>query len=392
MSQYSHYQQKRRPYLIYVIVLLIAAFLVYKLSGIFMGEPEKPAPPAPEVTVKEVQSHDIPLTFEYAGRTAGSREVEIRARVSGILQKRAYVEGQWVKQGTVLFKIDPAPFQAALAQAQARLTQTQSDWNRAVKLLKEKALSQREYDEARSAYEQAKAEVKTARINLDYTTVTAPINGVTSKEGLSEGSLVVADTSLLTRLTQLNPIYVEFSIPDAEAISQRQWIASGAVSLPEDKKLIAELHLGDGSVFSQTGKVDFTDSLIDPDTGTVATRAVVPNADKVLLPGQFVRVVIKGMTRVHAIEVPDQAIMQGPQGTFVYVVDADGKAKVKPVALDGLDGENRILQEGLQAGDKVIVEGMIKAKPGMPVRIAPPEEAGENPGAAPENSAGRKKG
>lgn len=388
----SRYQQKRPPYLIYSVVLLLAVLLVYKVWGSFSASQDKPAPPTPEVTIKEVQPQNIPLTFEYAGRTAGSREVEIRARVSGILQKRAYVEGQWVKRGTVLFKIDPAPFQATLAQAQARLTQTRSERNRAVRLLKEKALSQREYDEARSAYEQAEAEAKTARINLDYTTVTAPINGVTSKEGLSEGSLVVADNSLLTRLTQLNPIYVEFSIPDAEAISQRQWIASGAVTLPEDKKLTAEIHLGDGSVFGQKGTVDFTDSIIDPNTGTVATRAVVPNADKVILPGQFVRVVIRGMTRANAISLPDQAIMQGPQGTFVYAVGEDGKAKVKPVTLGGLNGESRIIQEGLQAGDKVIVEGMIKVKPDMPVKIAPPKEKGADDKAAPQNSAEQKKG
>lgn len=367
-----------------VVVVLYAAYWAY---GAFVhsggGQPQMPAF---AVSVQEAAPADIPLTFEYAGRAVGSREVEIRARVSGILQKRSYVEGAWVKEGDELFKIDPAPFQAALAQAQARYNQAERDWQRVSALFKEKAVSTREYDEARSAHDQAQAALKTAQIDLGYTTVTAPISGVTSKEGLSEGSLVTADSSLLTRLTQLDPMYVEFAYPDTEILNLRQQISQNVITLPDDQKLRAEIHFGDGSVYKQEGVIDFTDSIIDTQTGTVRARATVPNPDGNIYPGQFVRVVVKGFTRRSAITVPDKSVMQGPQGPFVFTVDAEGKAAITPITLGRLVDDRRIAESGLKAGDKVIVEGMIKTRPGSPVTIAPPSAAqAEEP--APQESA-----
>lgn len=348
--------------------------LAFALSAC-KDDKEKPAPPPPEVVVEQVAPKDIPLTFEYAGRIAGSREVEIRPRVSGIILKRHYLEGEKVKKGQLLFTIDPAPFEAALSKAEATRKETERDFSRAESLHKESAISGRDYDIAKSAYEQAEADAKTAKINLGYTTVTTPITGTTSKEVFSEGSLVTADTSLLTTVSQLDPLYVNFAVPDAEAMEQREMIASGKLQLPKSKKLAAEIHFGSNQIYKHEGVIDFSDSVIDVATGSVKNRATLPNADGSLLPGQFVRVVMKGLTRLQAIAVPTPAIMQGPQGTFVYVLTADSKAEVRPITLGMLVGDRQIVETGLNAGDTVITEGVVKVRPGTPVKVAAPKEA-----------------
>ncbi len=337
---------------------------------------EAKAPPPPEVLVEQAASQDIPVTFEYAGRTAGSREVEIRSRVSGIIMKRAYVEGSMVKKGQLLFRIDPRPFEAELAKAEASLREAEQDFKRAQSLHTENAISGRDYDMSKSTYEQAKADARTARINLDYTTVTAPINGITSREVFSEGSLVTADTSLLTHLTQLDPLYVNFAMPDSEAMQQREMLTSGKMTLPKDKKLRAEIVIGSGQTYSQEGVIDFTDSIIDTSTGTVRTRAIVGNAKGELMPGQFVRVVVKGFTRVGVITLPAKAVMQGPEGTYVYGVH-EGKAKVIPVTLGMLVGERQIIESGLKGGEQIITEGVIRVRPDSPVKVTTAEEAAQ---------------
>lgn len=341
------------------------------------------APPPPVVTVSTITPANVAMVYEYPGRVSGSREVEIRARVSGILLERSYQEGQEVKAGDVLFKIDPKPYEAELATAQARFNQAKRDWARTGELKKADAISAREYDQAQSAYEQAKAAIETANINLGYTTVVAPISGVTSSESLSEGSLISADTSLLTRLTQMDPVYVYFSSPDMETLLQRREVAEGKLAMPEDKKLKAQIRFGDGSTYPEEGTIDFTDSIIAPETGTVRARAVIPNKDDRLLPGQFVRVIVKGFTRPNAIAIQDQSVMQGPQGAFVYTVGKDSKAVVTPVKLGALNNNMRIIEDGLKEGDVIISEGMIKVKPGNIISIAPPAE--KKP--APDNAA-----
>lgn len=380
--------------------LLLASLLVACGSHDDGQQAQGAAPPAPEVGVLAVTLRDVPIENEYAGRTAGFREVEVRARITGIVQKRTYVEGQRVKAGDVLFRIDPAPFEVALARAQARLQdaeaqlrQAERDWARVSALYAENAISARERDTSQSNLDLARAnlaaartDVEAARIDLGYTRVDAPVSGVTSLEVRSEGSLVGpgAADSLLTRITQLDPLYVNFSYPDADALRQRALLASGKLTLAGEERLAAELRFGDGSTYGHDGYISFTDSTIDPATGTVRARAVFPNPEASLLPGQFVRIVPKGLVRKGVIVVPQAAVMQGPQGTFVYLVGEDEKAKVQPVTTGPTVGPEWLIEEGLEPGDRVIVEGVIKVRPGAPVKAAAPRSA---PGEVPQTEA-----
>lgn len=364
---------KRYPLTIPVAVVITLGVVVFLGIKSFLRSDSNAhmTPPPPVVTVLTAATKDTPVSFEYAGRIAGKKAVEIRARVSGTLLKRNFVEGTHVKKGSVLFVIDPAPYEAALAQAKARAYQTERDWTRAKTLFAEKALSSKEYDAAQSAHEQAKADLKTAKINLEYTTVKAPLSGVTSKEAISEGNLVVADSTLLTHQTEMEALYVNFAIPDAESIEQRRLLEKGVLVMPSNKKLQAEITLGDGTKHPTLGTVDFTDSIIDIQTGSIQSRALLANTDQSLLPGMFVRIHVKGMHRKDAILIPDRAVMQGPQGTFVYGVGSDSNATIKPIKLGMLVDGHRLVEEGLVPGDKVIVEGMIKVRPNTPVQVAP---------------------
>lgn len=380
--------------MIIVAVLGAAAYFLYPK---FMGKKDdqaaqKQMPPAP-VSVVEVHPSDLPLTYEYAGRTAGSRETEIRARVSGILLERTYLEGSTVKEGDILFKIDPESFNASLAEVRARAVETERNWKRINELYKAQAVSGSDRDAALSAYEQAKAALQTAQISKDWTTVRAPISGVTSREGLSEGSLVTANTSLLTRISQLDPMYVNFAYPDSDILNQRSGVEAGGISMPEGGKLSADLQFGDGTTYGTPASIDFTDTIIDPATGTIRARAVVPNPEGKIIPGQFVRVIVKGIVKKNAIAVPPQAVLQGPQGQFVYVVTQDNKAAIKPVVVGMLNGTQQIIESGLAEGDRVITEGMIKVRPDAPVNIAAPkpDEQTAPAGRAPQNADAEKK-
>ncbi len=345
------------------------------------------APPAPEVLVETVKVEALPLEFEYSARTAGYREVQVRAQVSGILQERTYLEGSQVKQGQVMFRIDPRTYQAALsrakgalAQEQARYRQTERDLKRIRELQKKGFASESELDNAISNFEQSKAniqaaeaEVQSKQIDLDYTTVKAPISGITSKETVSEGSLMVAgdpNASLLSNITQLDPIYVNFAAPDSDVEGVRSGLQNGSLVLPEDGKMTVLITLGDGTVYPLEGKVDFTDSLVDRGTGTVSARAVVPNPEQKLLPGQFVRVRVLGLNMPKAMTLPERAVAQGPGGTFVYVVDEGGVARMRQVTTGHTAKGRWVIISGISAGERVIVEGLPKVRPDSPVKVA----------------------
>jgi len=370
------------------------------------GGPGGGFPPA-EVSIFTVEAKALPVSFEYTGQTLGSREVEVRARISGILLKRNFQEGKPVKKGESLYTIDPAPFAAALARSEAdvaasaaRHDQAQRNAARLKPLWAEKAVSQKDFDDAVSAEAIGAADLKAARarlvqdrLNMDYTRVGAPISGIASRSQRSEGTLVSGPDMLLTTVVQGDPIWGAFGVPDNEQARIQKEVDNGRLQLPQGGSFEVELRLADGSVFSKKGKVNFADVRVSPTTGTRDTRAEVPNPNGTIKPGEFVRVVLGGAVRPNATTVPQRAVLEGPQGKFVYVVNEKSSAEPRPVALGEWAGNDWIVTEGLKPGDRVIIDGLMKLGPGAPVKIAQakPQAGTDKPQAAPEKPAAEKK-
>jgi len=341
--------------------------------------------PPSEVTVMTAAQEALPVSWEYVGQTAGSREVEVRARVTGILMSRNFKEGERVKKGQSLFTIDPKPFEAALARAEADVVAAEARYDQAKRnaarlrpLYAEKAVSQKEHDDAVSAeaigaadVNAAKARLTEARLNLAYTKVESPLSGITTRALPSEGTLVSGPSVLLTSVVQVDPIWVNFGIPDNEQARIQKDAQSGSLKLPRNFEV--ELRLADGSVYPRAGKLDFADVRVSTQTGTREARAEVPNPDGYLRPGQFVRVVLKGATIPNAVTVPQRAVLEGPQGKFVYVVDEKSTAQPRPVEAGQWSGDQWIISSGLEGGERVIVDGVMKIGPGAPVKVAEPK-------------------
>ena len=355
-------------------------------------------PPA-EVTVVTVGPRDLPVTFEYVAQISGVREVEVRPRVSGILEKWNFTEGAKVVQGQSLFTIDAAPFRAALARAEADLVSAQATMDQAKRnagrlnpLYEAKAVSQKEYDDASSGEQIANANVKAAqaavtesRLNLAYTRVEAPISGTTSRALQSEGTLVQAQQTLLTKISQIDPVHVIFSFTESEHLKFTRAVTDGTLRLPKDGKFDVKLKLADGSEYARSGKVDFTDVRIDTTTGTIETRAVIANPQGLLRPGQFARVKLSGGVRPNAISIPQRAVLEGPGTKIVLIVNAQGIVEPRPIQVgDWTAGDDWVITGGLKAGDQVIVDGVVKARPGSPVKIAQAPPAGTQPGQPPQ--------
>jgi len=343
------------------------------------------AMPPPEVNAMTVEPRTLPLAFEYVGQTAGSREVEVRARVTGILLSRNFKEGAPVAKGQSLYTIDPAPFQAALARAEADVAAAQARHEQAARnaarfkpLYAEKAVSQKEYDDAASSEAISAADVKAARarldeakLNLGYTKVESPAAGVASRSQRSEGTLISGPDVLLTTVMQVDPIWVNFGIPDNEASRIQSEVAAGRLVLPKGGFEV-QLRLADGSLYGRTGRLNFSDVRINPATGTREARAELPNPNGgAIRPGQFVRVILKGATLPNAVAVPQRAVLENPQGgKIVFTVDDKGTAQPRPVEVGDWSGESWIITKGLAPGEKVITDGVMKLGPGAPVRIA----------------------
>jgi membrane fusion protein (multidrug efflux system) len=343
------------------------------------------------VTVVEVQPATVPISAEAVAQTEGAKEVEIRARVGGILLKRLYEEGAPVKAGQPMFLIDPVPYEIALAQARAQLAQQQALIDQAKReqlrlkgLLESQSISQREYDNAvsdeavaRAGLQQAQANLREAELNLSYTTVTAPVSGISGRFQYSEGALITANTSLLTTIVQLSPIWVRFSFSDNE-------LAQLGGRLTEQNVKHVTLILPDGTEYQQKGKLNFAASQIDPLLGTQQLRATFENDDQRLLPGQFVRARVTTGQRDGVFLLPQTAISSSDQGRFVYVVNEKNEATVRPVVVGDWVGKDWIVLEGLNAGDKVIIDNIIKLRPGA---VVAPNIAGAKPEGAPAPNA-----
>lgn len=334
--------------------------------------------PAMPVTVLSVEPSSVPISAEAVAQTEGAKEIEIRPRVGGILVKKLFEEGAAIRAGQAMFLIDPVPYQIALANAkallaqqQARVTQTEREAARLKGLLASQSISQREYDNAFSdnavaiaTLQQGQSMVREAELNLSYTTVTAPESGVAGRFELSEGALVSANTTMLTSIVQVSPIWVRFSLSDNE-------LAQLGGRLTEKSVKKVTLILPDGSEFKQSGRLNFAASQIDPTLGTQELRATFDNADQKLVPGQFVRARVTTGQKDGVFVVPQTAVLTNDQGKFVYVVDAKNIATVRPITAGNWVGKDWVVLGGLEAGDKVIIDNLIKLRPGT--AVAPTE-------------------
>lgn len=365
------------------------------LSCLLASSPLLAADPAPAggppaglpVTVQVATPVNVPIQIEAVGQTEGAREVEVRARVGGIIEKRLYQEGDAVKAGQVLFQLDPVPFEIALAQSEAQRSEKQAAVNQATReqvrfkeLFRQKAISQKESDDASSQLELAKAalaladaQLRQAKLNLSYTRVTAPVSGVSGRAEHSEGSLVNASSdSLLTRIVQLNPIWVRFSLSDNELakIPSKQLTAESVSQV--------RLQLASGDFYAQNGKLNFAASALDPQLSSLSLRAEFANPGSSLLPGQFVRVNLTVGEQKNVFLLPQSAVMQGEHGHFVWVAQ-ESKAAYTPVKVGAWSGSNWIIESGLKEGDQVILDNLLKVRPGAPVSPAPAQAPAAKP-------------
>jgi membrane fusion protein, multidrug efflux system len=337
--------------------------------------------PPIEVGALEVKPKALALTLEHAAQLRGVREVEVRARVSGILQKRLYQEGSRVKEGDVLFRIDAAPFEATVARAraelgvqQANLQNAKRDRDRVVSLFEQKLVSTRDRDSAIAAYESGAASVaateaalKSAQLDLSYTTVRAPISGLTSREARSEGSLVTAgaDSSLLTRIVQSDRLYVQFAAPEAEATGIRAANVPGA-----SNPITVDVLDTAGDVLAKGARIEFISPAVGDQTGTVEIRALLNNSMN-MLPGQVVRARVNGVTLASSLVIPKRAVMHGVQGSFVWLIGAGDKVEFRPVQLGTTAENDVVVDDGLKAGERIVVDGILKVQPGAVVKGVP---------------------
>jgi len=379
--------------------------LMVLLGGFSLGgcdSRQQSPPPVPEVVTVNVQPQRLVLTTELPGRTSAYLVAEIRPQVNGIIQKRLFQEGSEVKAGDVLYQIDPAPFHAALDSARAALGRSEANLptirlraERYRGLLSEKAVSQQDYDDKEAALKQAeadidywKAAVETARINLGYTRVTAPIAGRIGKSNVTDGALVTAYQPLaLATIQEIDPIYVDVPQSTSELLRLKRRLEDGHLNQdgPNQKKV--KLTLEDGSAYPLNGTLQFRDVTVDPTTGSVILRVVFANPEGVLLPGMFVRAVVKEGINEHAVLIPQQAVSRDPKGNPVtLIVDGGGKVQQRMLTVDRAIGDKWLVSSGLSPGDRVIIEGMQRVRPGASVSVVPFND-GPKDGAEPRNTA-----
>jgi membrane fusion protein, multidrug efflux system len=360
-----------------------AAFM---LSGCGKEAPAPQARPAPQVTVITVKPQNIPSTPSFVAQTESSQQVNIVARVAGFLDRIAYKEGELVKEGQLLFELDRKPFQAqveaargAMQAQQARLSTAEANLGRVKPLAQQNALSQADLDRAQGDYDAAKAAVFSAQanltqaeLNLGYATIRSPVTGVVGRSLQRQGAYInpASDSANLTYVAAIDPIWVTFSVSQNQAARYTDDQAKGRLVPPKNQDYEVDLVLPDGTPFPQRGKINFADPSFNSDTGSFMVRAVLPNPKKMLRPGMFVTAFMKGAVRPNAVVVPQLAVQQGSNGHLVYVVNAAGSAEVRPVVVGDYYGDKDIvIVSGLAAGDRVVVDGVLKVVPGKPVTI-----------------------
>ena len=361
-------------------VVLLATLALLAACG--KNEKGPTARPPVEVTTLTIAARDVPVSSVFVAQTQSSQAVSIAARVSGFLDKRVYTEGSVVKAGQVLFRMDPKPFQAQVDAAAAALQRNQAaeevakaNLARTKPLAQQNALSQKDLDDAQGQYQQAaaavaqsKAQLESAQLDLSYTTITSPVDGVSSFAAVADGTYVNPQNSQLTTVSVLTPMWINFSISENEMERIRGQVRKGQLTLPANREFVVEIELVDGSTFPYKGKITFADPSYNSQTGTFLIRASVDNPNGVLRPNQFVRTRLHGAVRPNAILVPQRAVQQGAKGHFVWVVDKDGKADLRPVVVGDWYGESWFISQGLAPGDSVVVDGALRLAPDTAVK------------------------
>ncbi len=373
--------------------IAVAAVATALLVGCSKQAKPPPQRPAPEVAVITVQPQTIPFVPSFVAQTESSRQVDIVARVSGFLEKIAYQEGSLVRDGQLLFQLDPKPFKAQLEAARGELQSQQARYKTAAATLArvkplaaQNALSQSDLDKAQGEYDASKAavfsaqaKVTEAELNLGYATIRSPVTGVAGSALQREGAYLNAQSqdARLTYVAAIDPIWVTFSVSQNQIAKHREMIARGQIVEPKQQHYGIELVLSDGTRYPHTGRINFADPSFSQDTGSFMVRGVLPNPKMELRPGMFVTARLTGAVRPDAIVVPQLAVQQGANGHLVYVVNAEGIAEVRPVVVGDYIGEKDIvIAAGLHPGDRVVVDGVLKVVPGRPVKIAEPGQAG----------------
>ena len=402
MDSQPHHPGAQRRCLQRATLALLPAFALL-LTGCGKEAPDAQRPP-PEVTVMTVTPTTIPYSPTFVAQTESSRQVDIVARVSGFLDKIAYLEGDLVTEGQVLFQMDPKPFQAQLdaakgarAEQAARLQTARQNLARVKPLAAENAVSKKDLDDAigqaqaaAAAVESAGAQVSEAELNLGYTTIRSPLKGVASRSLQREGAYLGAQSqsAYLTYVAALDPVWVNFSVSQNQMAKIQGMTEKGLLIQPTNRDYDVELMLPSGNIYAHTGKINFADPSFSQDTGSFLVRASFPNPKAELRPGMFVTAIVKGAVRPNAIVIPQLAVQQGSNGHLVYVVREDGSAEVRPVVVGDYEGDKDIvIVNGLQAGDRVVVEGVLKVVAGQPVKIAAPAADKDQPAEAAQSQA-----
>lgn len=335
------------------------------------------------MTTQFIEAKDTPVSFTYVAQTQSSHLVNIQARVNGFLDQRVYTEGDFVKQDEILFIMDRKPFEAQVAAYEAALESKKAahqvavlNLERVKPLAKLNALSQKDLDDAIGSYEttlaaiaQAEAELETARLNLSYTTIRSPLDGITSAAIQQDGTYLNMADSQLTTVSALNPIWVNFSISEYQLQDFRDQIKSGKLIPPANEEYSVKVIQVNGEFFPETGSITFTEPYFNPETGTFLIRATLANPEGVLRPNQYVRAQISGAIRPNAILIPQRAVQQSSKGHFVWVIDKDHKAAFRPVVVGDWDGDNWFIDQGLSSGDQVVVDGAMNLTPGASVTV-----------------------
>lgn len=376
-------------YATYALIATLGTFWMSGCSGSEQKTATAQAMPPLSVATYKVVASDVPVSLEYPAKIKSIQQINVVARVSGILEKKYFTEGNFVKAGEMLYQIDFERYEALMQEAaadvgvkEATLKQATRDWERIKTLFAQDAVSQKERDSALSAYESAiaslkasQAALKKATIDFNYTKVKAPISGMTSLNTQDIGSYVGSnsDTMTLTTITQIDPIYVEFSLPDIELLKKRYVMGTGNWNSIAQAKLPVRLLTPDGSAYAKEGTLDFLDNSVDAETSTIKARATFSNPNHILIPGLFVRVNVGGLVYKDAISIPQKALLQDATGSYVYIVK-EGKAHKLPVKAGTVHNDTYIIESGLTVGDTVITNNLTKLRPGTPINVAETKE------------------